>query len=282
MPVLREEIIAAAVEEVGRVVLDALARGEAPTADALRLLLRGYATTGRDDFRDALEPGLALALEISADSSSADRPGWLILFAEAADASEDARLVDVATDLATKARMTWGGKMPLVQLANSIDAYLRTIALLAREASISDQMQPAIDQLEHIASHYEPGQGLSDALGDQMSVAGALLTAFQYTARLPYSMLAEELVQQSRRALWDANRPSFEVSCAAASVLCRLAALHQSEEYRAAAVIAPAADYAADAARILEDLAPAVPGRGLAGAAYGLAAGELQSLFPWP
>ena len=279
---MREEIIADAVEDVGRVVLEALAHGETPTADALRLLLRGYATTGRDDFRDALEPALALALEIASDSSSADRSGWLILFAEAADASEDSRLVDVATDLAKEARMSWDRKLPLVQLANSIDAYLRAIALLTREAGISDQLQPAIDQLEHIASHYEPGQGLSDALGDQMSVAAALLTAFQCTDRLPYSMLAEELVQQSRRALWDTKRPSFEVSCAAASVLCRLAALHQSEEYRAAAVIAPAADYAADAARILEDLAPAVAGRGLAGAAYGLAAGELQSLFPWP
>ena len=191
------------------------------------------------------------------------------------------RLIEVATDLAAKARAAWAGREPLAQLANSIDAYLRAIALLARQTSIGDQLQPAIDQLEHIASHYEPGQGLSDALGDQMSVAAALLTAFQCTDRLPYSMLAEELMQQSRRALWDVKRPPFGVSCAAASVLCRLAALHRSEEYRAAAVIAPAADYAADATQILEDLAPGAPGLGLAGAVYGLAAGELQSLLPW-
>lgn len=278
---MREQIIADAVDEISRVVLAALASAEPPTAAALRLLLRGYRVTGRDDFRDALEPALALALEIAADSPSADRPGWLVLFAEAAHASEDERLVDVATDLTASVRAAWGGGASLEQTANSIDACLRAITLLAGQTAVSEHLQPAIDELERIAAHYEPGQGLAGALGAQMSVAGALLTAYHCTGRLPYSMLAEELVQHSRPALWNTPRPPFGVSCTAASVLCGLAALHQSDEYRAAAVIAPAADYADDAGRLLEGLAAGAPGRGLAGALYGLAAADLQSLLPW-
>src|SRR3954471_3746370 len=105
---LREEVIGAAVENVSRAVLDALARGETPTPDALRLLLRGYASTGRDDFRDALETGLAGALELAADSASDAAPRWLVLFAEAAEASDDDRLRDACVDLAAKSRTIWG------------------------------------------------------------------------------------------------------------------------------------------------------------------------------
>jgi hypothetical protein len=59
-----------------------------------------------------------------------------------------------------------------------------------------------------------------------------------------------------------------------------MAALHNDDDYRAAAVISPAANYQDEAAAILERLAAGAPGRGLAGAAYALAAGELQSAFP--
>jgi len=45
-------------------------------------------------------------------------------------------------------------------------------------------------------------------------------------------------------------------------------------------VISPAARYQDEAAAILERLAASAPGRGVAGAAYALAAGELQSAFP--
>ena len=117
---MREEIIGTAVENVSRVVLDALARGDAPTPDALRLLLRGYASTGRDDFRDALETGLAGALELAADSSSDASPRWLILFAEAAEASDDERLREVASNLAAKARLIWGATRSLGLTAASI------------------------------------------------------------------------------------------------------------------------------------------------------------------
>ena len=67
--------------------------------------------------------------------------------------------------------------------------------------------------------------------------------------------------------------------CEAATVLTRLAALHGSEGYREAAVIAPGADYDDDAARILRALAADASGHGLGGAVYGLAAAELQSVL---
>src|SRR5256885_4758161 len=118
-------MISAAVENVTRDVLDALGRGDVPTAEALRLLLRGYASTGSDDFRDALETGLAQALEIAADSSSESSPAWLILFAEAAEASDDERVRRAAADLASKARMIWGETSSVGLSPLSVDACLR-------------------------------------------------------------------------------------------------------------------------------------------------------------
>jgi len=127
---LREDIIATTVNEVTTAVLDALRRGDAPTPAALRLLLRAYAATGREDIRDILEPMLAQALEIAPDSSSA--APWLVLLSEAADASDDARLRDAAANLATKVRMNWVVTQPIGVRAESVDAYLRALPLLAR------------------------------------------------------------------------------------------------------------------------------------------------------
>ena len=266
-----EETIGAAVERVTRAVVDALAAGELPTADALRLLLRAYAATGRDDVRGALEAGLAHALAIAADSSSASAPRWLILFAEAADASDDDRVRGAVADLASKTRMIWRATRSPGDAAVSVDACLRA----------NLDVQAAIDELERlVADAYEPGEGIEGSVQDEVSMASALLTAFVMTDRLPYAMLAEELIQHTRRiALEQADLP-FETACDLASVFSRMAALHADEEYRTAAVVAPDARYADDAALILERLATEAAGRGMAGAAYGLAAGELQSAFP--
>jgi len=268
---LHEEIIAAAVEYVSRDVVDALARGDVPTADALRLLLRGYAATGRDDFRNALETGLAQAIDIAADSSSESSPPWLVLFAEAADASDDERVRGAASNLASKSRLIWGATRSVGLAALSVDACLRANLDVAA----------AVDELERIVSaKYEPGEGVEGTLHDEMAVAGALLTAFSVSGRLPYAMLAEELVQHARPRLMSGDELPFAVGCDAAAVLARIAALHRDEDYRRAAVISPNADYAADAAAILERLAAGAPGRGLGAAAYALAAGELQSAIP--
>jgi hypothetical protein len=265
--VLREEIIGTAVENVSRAVLAALARGDTPTADALRLLLRGYAATGRDDFRDALESGLADGLEIAAHSSSESAPPWLILCAEAIEASDDGRLRGAASNLASKARMLWGATGSVGRSALSVDACLRA----------NLEVAGAVDELERlVAAGYEPGEGMSGAPEDETAMAGMLLTAFLVTGRLPYAMLAEELVQHARKTFASADVP-FALGCDVSAVLARMAMLHQDEGYRTAAVIAPGADYAGDAARILERLAPDAPRHGLAGAVYGLAAGELQS-----
>ena len=255
-------------------MLDWLKRGDAPTADALRLLLRAYAATSRDDVREILEPELARALEIAADSSSAAAAGWLMLFAEAADASDDPRIRDMASALAAKARENWHDARSIAAGAKSVDAWLRALPLLPDGSA-----QVAIDELERlIAVAYQPGHGIGTA-EDEIHVASALLTAFAVTDRLPYAMLAEELLQHARRFVCDATAVPFLVICAAAAALSRMAALHQLPEYQNAAVIAPNADYRADAVRMLEKVAPEAHTYGIDAAPYALAAGELQSAF---
>jgi len=92
-------------------------------------------------------------------------------------------------------------------------------------------------------------------------------------------MLAEELVRHARAELLNSSAVPFSTACGAASALSRMAALHQVTEYRSAAVIAPDADYARDAVRLLERAAHNQQTFGLAAAGYALAAGELQSAF---
>jgi hypothetical protein len=272
---LRENAIAAAVDDVTAAVLEALRRGDAPTPESLRLLLRGYVTTGRDEFRDVLEPTLAHALELAADSSSAAAAGWLMLFAEAADASDDARLREAASDLASKARMNWGGAQPVDVSAASVDAYLRALPVLGLDAA-----RAPIDELERlVAGSYAPGTGIGGSVDKEITVASALLTAFAVTDRLPYAMLAEELLRHARVELLNSSTVPFSTVCSAASALSRMAALHRVTEYRTAAVIASDADYAGDAAEMLERVAGEAQALGPAAAAYALAAGELQSGF---
>jgi hypothetical protein len=59
--------------------------------------------------------------------------------------------------------------------------------------------------------------------------------------------------------------------------LSRLAALHDDPDYRAAAVMVPAADYRADARRLLAAQAAEAMRRGAGGAIYGVALLELES-----
>jgi len=66
----------------------------------------------------------------------------------------------------------------------------------------------------------------------------------------------------------------FSANCEAARVFIRLAALHAEQDYRHAAVLAPGADYHADAARVLTAIAPRYRDFGGAAAVYALALGE--------
>ena len=289
------EAIAGAIDRVTTTVLEALARDEAPTAPAVRFLLRRYAATGREEIRGALEPALARGLDEWPQAANDDHPEWLLLFAEASAVSDDDRLRNAAADLTAILRKAWGRESRVAAAAASVDGCLR-----ASDRDIPVEIvQEAIDELERVvAAAYRPGEGLSQTaagglprgrLVDQTRVASALLTAFECTSRLPYSMLAEELMQFARRTLWDTDaggfadgdsgaRP-FALNCEAASVLCRLALLHGSDDYQRTAVVAPDADYHRDAGRILQWLAPAAPELGLAGAVYGLAAGDWQSVL---
>jgi len=164
-----------------------------------------------------------------------------------------------------------------------------------------DLAPKAIDELEHIiATAYRPGDGLAHdldspdrvrgQLADQLRTASALLTAYVLTWRLPYGMLAEELVQFARRTLWDDEHAAFRaaphegadvfvLNCEAARVLCRLAALHHDDDYRHVAVVAVGADYRTDAERILTAQAASAHARDLSdAAAYGLALAEFSKL----
>jgi hypothetical protein len=101
-------------------------------------------------------------------------------------------------------------------------------------------------------------------------------------------MLADEIVQVSRRKWWRADAglfeaagagvDSFAANCAAAGICCRLAALHADAEYREAAAVAPEADYAADAGRVLMAAEGTARGRGSRGAVYALALAEWLAL----
>jgi hypothetical protein len=265
-------------------LLDAIARAEPPGAVALTFLLRHYLATGRDDLGLALGDALAAALaQGAAETDVAAQAGWLMLFAEATVMSDDARLVDVARSLVSTLRDGWPSALNVAEAAASVDACLRA-ADVEGLADPQDIVPAAIDQLERIVGGaYQPGRGMASMIhggvhergahADQVQPAAALLSAFERSGRLPYSMLAEELIQPSRHI----SSPSGDivVTCEAARVLCRLAALHADDAYRSAAVVAEDADYRADAERILSAHSTrALGGRLDEAAAYALALGE--------
>ena len=283
---------AAAIDWITDTLLLALTREERIGAPAMRFLLRRYAVVQRDDLRDALESALARALDERPHVASSDeRAAWLTLFGEAAVVSHDERLQCAAIDLIAGLRAEWGRAGCVDEVAASIDACLTTSDLF----EVAGLVQDAIDELERvIGAVYRPGQGVGhsvdepsaarDLLSDHVRCASALLTAYSRTGRLPYSMLAEELIQFAHRTLWDErtggfqDRPRgtspFALNCEAARVLCRLAALHRDDGYRKAAVIASDADYLRDAARTLVSQASVYRQYGPLSALYGLALSE--------
>jgi uncharacterized protein YyaL (SSP411 family) len=278
----------AAIDWTTEVVLAGIASGDPLDARGLTFLLR--CAVDRPDVRDALEPALARALEQVATIDAATQgASWLILFADAAALTDDERIAQASADLVESLRRSWGGNTSVESAAFSVDACLSSSHLPFMRAAVSD----AIDELERVVGGaYEPGEGVPSRLQDwsgprgrlvdHVRLSSALLTAFDVTGRLPYSMLAEELVQLIRRTIWDepvglfraspadAGHP-FVPNCDAARVLLRIAALHGQEAYRQAAVLAVEADYARDANRILTALSSTYRRQGAASAAYGLA-----------
>ena len=305
-----QEFGIATLDAIAARILDAIAQGEPASPDATMFLLRHYVTSERDDLREPLGTALAEALEAaSRDTSPLARAAWLTLFVEAAAIADDERILQSAGAIVDGLRADWpidaATAAGLIAAAASVDACLRASSVFDPEV-----VPPAIDELERfIGGAYRPGEGLSfarsraearasDALAGarafqasdrdgraeadaeartaHVSASSALLTAFEVTGRLPYSMLAEELMQPVRRVFAAEN---LVLDCRSVRVLCRLAALHDDTGYRAAAVLAPDADYRADAARILRAHASEALEAEVADAAlYGIALRELISL----
>jgi hypothetical protein len=274
------------------VVVAALARDEPIDPLALTFLLRRYAATDsdqlRDDVRQVLEAALARGLErCRRADTAAERGRWLMLFAEAFDLSGDGRLPGAASDLIAALRHDWGRGVDVDRAAASVEGCLVAAHLVDPHAVVP----PAIDELERIVgSAYRVGAGLAGGrVADHVRLASTLLTAYEITARLPYSMLAEELLQFIRRTRWNGERgrfveaeqddlSSFVVNCDAARVYVRLTALHRLDDYRARAVIAADAAYDEDAARILDALNGSYQDFGIMSAAYALALMEWLAL----
>ena len=297
-----DERAAVAIDWLTERVLTALANDEPVDPVALTLLLRRYCSTDRADLADALGPALARAVERdpappgSATSQPDHDAYWLTLLVEASAVSDDARLLDAAAALIAHLRQRWGRSQSVEPVALAIDACLFAADLFNPQELVPD----AVDELERIiGAGYRPGAGLAHEasepdgargrLGDHVRAASALLTAYERTGRLPYAMLAEELMQFARRTLWDdkdggfyeqpgTDAKPFALNCEAARALCRLAALHRTPEYAKAAVLAPDADYDGDAARTLTAIEPSYRNYGANAAIYAVALGEWLGL----
>jgi hypothetical protein len=256
----------AILDELTQSALQSLSRDEPPAPSALRLLLRSYVATGRTDVGDALGPALATGLVLAGTADDLEgQARWLDVFVDAAALSDDDRLRVAADDLIAAQRRLWGEQRNprLASLMRSLEACLRA-AGERPPASSRTLVQAAVDELEHAVGHaYRPGDGMSNgSLGDQIAAGLALVVAYSVSGRLPYAMLAEELLQFSRRAWWSASDglfrdepgTAFFVNCEAARLLSRVAELHADDEYRKSAVTATDAGYERDVERVLSAL----------------------------
>lgn len=208
----------ATLDSIRDLLLTAAPEPSAPVA--WLFLLRDFIATGHPPSSDRVERGLTAALHLaSVDADPCRRVQWVRLLAEAVLISDDGRLVE------------------------------------AVEASLP----VAVDLLdERVRRWYEPGEGLvGQPLTVNLAYAHALLDAFDMTGRLPYSKLADELVQIARRH--PATRPGdplFDPIPGAdlLRALTRLSRLHADPEYRAAAEVPAGRDENTEVARLVEAL----------------------------
>ena len=264
----------------------ALARDETVPAAALQLLLRRYSDAARADVAESLGDALAKELDRQTARGRDDDPEeWMVLLSEAATVSDDPRLVSAAAALMPAVRQRWLS-VPLDEVhvvMHAVDACLRSVNV----PEARDRAAEAIDALEQVvARSYRPGQGMSHeiaggavvrgGLPDHVRPGSALLTAYMLTGRLPYAMLADELMQTVLKTpeMQNGSDAVFTLRCELVRVFCRLAALHRDDEYRRTAVLAVDTDYAADARRQLLALEPLVPHPGFGAAPFGLALAE--------
>jgi hypothetical protein len=261
-----------AIDWIERQLLRAIESGDRVTPSALLFLLRRYPASPRRDLAARLEVALAVALQEQANAASTlDRAAWLMMFADAAQLSSDERIADVMVSLVDRLSADWTMDSDVERAAASIEACLRAADLVDRPVVVTR----AVDELERIVSiAYKPGHTVGGAAAG-VRLASALLIAFAASGRLPYAMLAEELIQTTRRTAWDGDAgrflATFEVNCEAVRVLSRLTTLHANVEYQRVAVLAPNAGYDRDADRILCALRPQLEAGAGDCALYGLA-----------
>jgi hypothetical protein len=266
-PGLLDRLTATALESV-RAALDDCSGCGCASPSAIALLLRQYTATGRADLRDGAGNALARAMHEACVAQSRDgRSAWLRLFVEAAGLSEDERLSVSIDATADALAAEWPATGSVASILRTVDAALTASGAIEAASEGADLVARAVDELERIVTRgYAPGSGIVHDIGsnpteggtleDHAAAASALLVAYQITGRLPYGMLADELMQFARRQWWTPsgwNAP-FADACEASRVMCRLAALYRDDDYRAAAILADA-DYGADAERALAALA---------------------------
>jgi hypothetical protein len=216
-----------------------------PDPFVVRALLNHYRATARADLFEVLGAALARGLDRAlAEQDRGERAQWLITMADATALSDDELVRETVRALLVS--------FPAPSIASDIEACLRGAVAIGD----ADRAAAAIDQLERIVARaYEPGEGVVfDAQrgflpAEQVRTASALLTAYDITGRLPYSMLAEELMHTTSPDQWaDAD---IAGTCDAARILCRLAALNEDDRYRTAAVTARDARYRSDVEHLL-------------------------------
>ena len=135
-----------------------------------------------------------------------------MLFAEAAAVSDDERVHEAAGGLAAGLRESWGRER---RDCRRRGRRRRLSSRRSGRALPAPDLQAAIDELERLVgaayrARRRPRRGRRRTararLADHVSAASALLTAFECTGRLPYSMLAEELMQFAARTLVGCRR----------------------------------------------------------------------------
>ena len=133
------------------------------------------------------------------------------MLCEAAAVTDDERVGDAVATLSRALREAWPCRGPMLDAMHGIDACLAAAMFLSGgRPDGRDLIAGAVDELERVVSlAYRPGESLPRSLRspdepdggveEHVAAAAALLTAHGLTARLPYSMLAEELIQPVRR-----------------------------------------------------------------------------------
>jgi hypothetical protein len=188
---------------------------------------------------------------------------------------------------------------PRIDPTQYTDSNAEMISTYLRAADVTGEDWPrefAVRSLEQtILNSYQPGAGIAHVsapepgvrglLCDQVSTADVLLRAQAAIGRLPYSMLAAELMEYALRTMWDDERGGFHdrasaeedahgllrrrlnpfaINCEAARILSRLSIVTGRTSYRTRAE------------QILTGLGDAYRDDPLLGASYGLAVREVR------